>query len=107
MLLVSAVVMTLFYGGVLFVSRDFTAPFAKKKFVFYVVAAGMLSCLYNRFNITLSSVMDAVIFFPAFNGGVVVASAFLSSLIYKERFSIKQALGFILALLAIIIIGVF
>lgn len=107
MLLVSAVVMTVFYGCILLTTRDFTVPFAKKKFFVYVLAAGILSCLYNRFNITLSSVMDAVIFFPAFNGGVVVVSAVLSNLMYKEKFSKRQLVGFMSALLAIFIIGVY
>jgi drug/metabolite transporter (DMT)-like permease len=107
MLLVSAAVMMFFYLCVLLTTRDRTMPFAKKKFFVYVLAAGILSCLYNRFNITLSSVMDAVIFFPAFNGGVVIVSGVLSSLIYKEKFSKRQLVGFGLALFAIFIIGVY
>lgn len=107
MLLVSAVVMVLFYLIVMLTACERTIPFTKKKFTVYVLAAGILSCLYNRFNITLSSVMDAVIFFPAFNGGVLVLSGLLSGLIYKEKFSKRQLCGFILALLAIIIIGVY
>ena len=107
MLLVSAAVMMFFYLCVLLTTRDRTMPFAKKKFFVYVLAAGILSCLYNRFNITLSSAMDAVIFFPAFNGGVVVVSGILSNLIYKEKFSKRQLVGFVLALLAISIIGVY
>lgn len=107
MLLVSAAVMMFFYLCVLLTTRDRTMPFAKKKFFVYVLAAGILSCLYNRFNITLSSAMDAVIFFPAFNGGVVIVSGVLSSLIYKEKFSKRQLIGFGLALFAIFIIGVY
>lgn len=107
MLLVSAAVMMFFYLCVLLTTRDRTMPFAKKKFFVYVLAAGILSCLYNRFNITLSSAMDAVIFFPVFNGGVVIVSGVLSSLIYKEKFSKRQLVGFGLALFAIFIIGVY
>ena len=55
----------------------------------------------------LAGELDAVIFFPAFNGGVVVVSGVLSSLIYKEKFSKRQLIGFGLALLAIFIIGVY
>jgi drug/metabolite transporter (DMT)-like permease len=51
--------------------------------------------------------MDAVIFFPAFNGGVVILSGVLSGLIFKEKLSKKQWIGFSLGLLAIFIIGVF
>lgn len=107
MLLVSSIVMTVLYGFILLTVHEKSLPFVKKKFFVYVLAAGLLSCLYNRINITLSSLMEAVIFFPAFNGGVVVASGALSGLIYKEKFSKKQLLGFALSLIAIFIIGVY
>lgn len=107
MLLVSAVVMTFFYFCTICFTKDKTIPFSKKKFLVVALAAGILSCLYNRLNITLSSSMDAVIFFPAFNGGVVILSGVLSGLIFKEKLSKKQWIGFSLGLLAIFIIGVF
>ena len=107
MLLVSAAVMTFFYFCTICFTKDKTIPFSKKKFLVFALAAGILSCLYNRLNITLSSSMDAVIFFPAFNGGVVIVSGVLSSLIYKEKFSKRQLVGFGLALFAIFIIGVY
>ena len=107
MLLVSAAVMTFFYFCTICFTKDKTITFSKKKFLVVALAAGILSCLYNRLNITLSSSMDAVIFFPAFNGGVVIVSGVLSSLIYKEKFSKRQLVGFGLALFAIFIIGVY
>lgn len=107
MLFVSAVVMTLFYGCVLLFARDITLPFSGKRFALYAVTAGLLSCLYNRLNVSLSASMDAVIFFPAFNGGVVVTSTLLGGLIYKERFTKKQISGYILAIVGILIIGIY
>ena len=107
MLIVSAAVMTVFYFFMLCVGKDKTLPFSKKKFLVVALAAGILSCLYNRLNITLSGLMDAVIFFPAFNGGVVVLSGVLSGIIFKEKLSKKQWVGFSLGLLAIFVIGVF
>lgn len=106
MMLVSAAVMAVFYLCTFATGKEHTLPFAKKKFFLYALGAGVLSCLYNRLNITLSAALDAVIFFPAFNGGVVVASGLLSSLIYKERFSKRQIAGFILGVWAICMIGV-
>lgn len=106
MMLISAAVMAVFYLCTVAVGKDHTLPFSGKKFFLYALGAGVLSCLYNRLNITLSAALDAVVFFPAFNGGVVVASGLLSCLIYKERFSKRQIAGFILGVLAICMIGV-
>jgi len=106
MLLVSAAIMALFYFLVLLATHSWSIPIAKRKFFAYGLAAGVLSCLYNWVNITLSAVMDAVIFFPAFNGGVIVASGALSGLLFKEKFSKRKLCGFALALAAIIMIGV-
>ena len=77
------------------------------KFILYAIGAGILSCVYNRLNIWLSGVLDAVIFFPIFNGGVVLLSALLASLFFKERLQKKQVAGLVLGVLAICIIGIF
>ena len=74
---------------------------------FYSILLHSLSCLYSRLNVSLSASMDAVIFFPAFNGGVIVTSALLGGLIYKERFTKKQISGYILAIVGILIIGIY
>lgn len=107
MLLVAAVTMALFYFCTLLTVKDRSLPFSKKKFLAFILGAGALSCVYNRLNITLSAQMNAVIFFPAFNGGVIVASGLMSYLVYKERLSKKQLIGFALGLVAIYVIGVY
>ena len=77
------------------------------KFILYAVVAGILSCTYNRLNIWLSGILDAVIFFPIFNGGVVLLSALLAALLFKERLMPKQKAGLVLGVIAICIIGIF
>ena len=114
MMLVAALTMVVFYtvacglmGGWNF-KQTFGAQSREKQkeFIGFAVGSGILSCLYNRLNIFLSGSMDAVIFFPAFNGGVVLVSALLGVLFCKERLSKKQVAGIGIGILAIVVIGI-
>ena len=89
--------------------RDSRSENFPRESSFYLIGIGqgILSCLYNRLNIYLSGELDAVIFFPFFNGGVVILSALLSALFFKERLTPRQLSGFALGILAITVIGIF
>ena len=78
----------------------------QKEFIIYALLSGCLSCVYNRMNIYLASVVDAVVFFPSFNGGVVFLSAFLSVLLLKEKLKLKTAIDIVLGIAGICIIGI-
>ena len=78
----------------------------QKEFIIYALLSGGLSCAYNRLNIYLSSAIDAVVFFPSFNGGVIFFSAVLSVLLLKEKLKPKTAIGIILGIAGICIIGI-
>lgn len=80
---------------------------SNKRFLLYAVLCGLLSCVYNRLNIFLAGKINAVIFFPAFNGGVILLSALLGIIMCKEKLSKKQVLGILTGTLAIAIIGIF
>ena len=80
---------------------------SNKRFLVYAVLCGLLSCVYNRLNIFLAGEINAVIFFPAFNGGVILLSALLGVIICKEKLRKKQVLGILTGCLAIAIIGIF
>ncbi len=73
----------------------------------FIIACGILSCVYNRLNIFLSANLSGVIFFPAFNGGTVFASALAGIFMLKERLSLKQKTAIATGIIAIIVIGVF
>ena len=107
MMLISAVVMTVLYFFFSLVTRSDKSAISRKSFILFILSAGIFSCLYNRLNIVISASLDAVVFFPAFNGGVVVVSAILSKYIDKEKLSKRQITGLALSVLAIIMIGVF
>ena len=101
-MLVSNLVICCFTGGLtsqIFASRG-------RSFVAFAVLSGILSCLYNRLNVFLAGNMDALIFFPTFNGGVLFLSAALSAFICRERLQITQLIGLAAGISAICLIGI-
>lgn len=111
MMLISAIVMLVLYFVLFLWTKKQDSPEEKnnlqKEFLLYAIISGCLSCAYNRLNIFLSSSLDAVIFFPAFNGGVILLSAFLSTVLCKEKLKPKKIIAIILGLIGICIIGIF
>lgn len=110
MMVVSAVFMTLFYTVAYLVcgkdennERD---SGGMKGFILAAVISGILSCVYNRLNIFLSGTLDAVIFFPFFNGGVILLSTLAGIYLCREKLKKTQLLGIALGVAAICIIGV-
>ena len=87
--------------------KPFLNPDSKQNFIFYALLTGLLSCVYNRLNITLSGKIDAVIFFPVFNGGVILLSCVLGFVLCGEKLTLKQTLGIITGCVALCIIGIF
>lgn len=77
-----------------------------KKFLIFALISGVLSCIYNRLNVFLSGNLDAIIFFPSFNGGTILVSTLLSVLLCSEKLVIKQAVGLLLGISAICLIGI-
>lgn len=77
-----------------------------KTLIIYSLLSGVLSCGYNRLNIYLTSTMSAVVFFPSFNGGVVLLSTALSIIILREKITLKSFVGIMLGLAGICIIGI-
>lgn len=111
MMFISAVVMSVSFFILSLITGGFKTikekSFNIKPFIIFSVASGILSCLYNRLNIFLSGELDAVIFFPCFNGGVILLSTVLSVISCKEKLTPRQIIGIIIGVLAISIIGIF
>lgn len=110
MLVIASAVMLLLYSVFCLFKRSLQTKNAPKPGVWFFVSAllcGILSYFYNRSNMLLADTLDAIIFFPAFNGGVVLLSAVLSVGFCKEKLSAKQSIGILIGVLAICIIGMF
>ena len=76
-------------------------------YIIKLVICGIISCLYNRINIYLSGAMDSIIFFPSFNGSVIILSTLFGVVLFKEKLKPKQIAGITLGLISILSIGIF
>ena len=111
MMLVAALVMMLFYAAILLLRRELKVVKSLKSqgrtFVIVSLICGLLGCLYNRLNIFLSGNLSSIVFFPVFNGGVVVLSAVLSIILLRERPGLRRCIGLLFGIVGICIIGIF
>jgi len=57
-------------------------------------------------NIYLCGVLDGVIFFPIFNGGVILLSTLLAIRMLKEKLLLRQILGVLSGISGICLIGI-
>jgi drug/metabolite transporter (DMT)-like permease len=55
----------------------------------------------NKLNTYLASILPSVVMFSTINGGVIVATACFSALLYKERLSKKQIVSIMIGFVAI------
>lgn len=76
-----------------------------KRDLFFAFACGVMSCVYNRLNAYLAGTLPGVIFFPVFNGSVIILSAAAGVIICKEKLSFIQLFGFALGVAALLLIG--
>lgn len=78
---------------------------AGKLFIKFLLICGGTGCIYNRLNIYLTGVMDNAVFFPVFNGAVVLLSAIGGALLFGEKMTTRQKAGIALGCLVILIIS--
>ena len=68
---------------------------------------GICVGLLNFLNLSLSGKLPSIILFPVYNVGSMLLSSFISSLIYKDKPTKRQGVGFVLGIVAILIVGIF
>ena len=110
MMCIAAAVMVLFFLPLYLAARGKAGRSMgedMRRFIPLAVASGLLSCLYNRLNISLSGALAATIFFPFFNGGVILLTALCGVALTREKLTLRKATGLLLGILAIAVIGVF
>ena len=57
------------------------------------VACGIAGCVYNRLNIFLAGQLPSVVFYPTFNGSVILISTLCGLIFFKEKLKAQQAIG--------------
>ncbi len=80
-------------------------PKVERGAVKYIILCGVMSAVYQRLNISLSGVIPGVIFFPVSNGSMVVFSVITGRIFFGERLNKLQIAGVVLALSAIVAVG--
>lgn len=95
--------------AIVFASLALIAVFAEKKQLTqsfkgskWFILCGLCNGLVNLLVMILTGRMNVSIMFPFISAGEVILTFAISRLVYKESFSAKQYLGFVLGVLAII-----
>lgn len=68
---------------------------------------GLFLGLLNTLNLRLAGKLPAIILFPVYNIGSIVLCGILCSILYKEKNTKKEILGFIIGCISILFIGIF
>lgn len=68
------------------------------------VACGVCTFLMNVINLKLTGILPSQLFFPIVSGSSMVLSSFVSIVVFKEKFSAKQLVGFVGGLICLIAI---
>ena len=76
-----------------------------KKFI-VPLCLGICVGLLNFLNLSLSGKLPSIILFPVYNIGSMLLSSFISALIYKDKPTKRQGIGFAIGIVAILIVGV-
>lgn len=108
MIMISGVTMILCYTILCALTGSFKRKNKERKkgFCLYALGSGALSCSYNSLNAVLSGALPGAVFFPVFNGGVILLSAVLSAVFCREKITLKTTVGLVTGIIGIVIIGV-
>ncbi len=77
----------------------------RRKTVFATLALGFTLGTVHTLNTYLSGVFPSYVSFPIMNGGTILLTTLFSTLIFKEKLTTKQKIGFVIGLAAIMMIA--
>ena len=107
LLIASVVAATLLGALAIFVNRAQGAPKPKipRAALKYALICGTCSCAYSWLNVRLTGALPSVVFFPVFNGGVILGSSLAGCFCFRERLTRRQIIGLVSGLFSLILIG--
>lgn len=82
---------------------DKSLPYIAPKIWKFVIACGIVSCGYNRLNISLSGMLPSIVFFPLFNGSVIFLSSLFAAILFHEKITKRQTAGITIGIIALIL----
>ena len=95
----------LFSLSALILSKKTTGSLPKlpKRAVLYALLCGIVSCGYNRINITVSGKLPSIVVFPVFNGAVILGASLFAAVIFRETLTRAQRFALLLGMLALLL----
>lgn len=106
MMLVASLVSAVFLALISVVvskKQENSLPRVPRSIIIFVICCGIASCGYNRLNISLTGLLPSIIFFPIFNGSVILLTSLLSAICFKEKLKKAQLFGLILGVVALML----
>lgn len=78
-----------------------------KKRLLVAGCSGFFVCALNTLNIRLAGKLPAIIVFPIYNIGNLILSGVLCAILFREKISRRELLGFGIGCVALLLIGIF
>lgn len=106
MMLAAAVTSALIFTAAAFILAENHRPaLLPKSAMLYVIGCGIVGCAYNRLNIFLAGQLPSVVFYPTFNGSVILLSTLGGLLFFRERLKAAQVSGIIIGAAALMLVS--
>ncbi len=86
-------------------NRESISHMKSMPFVWLVICTGSCISLGNGLSSYLASRIPSIVHFPVINGGVVILSSILSSIIFKEKIDKNGQIGLILGILSLVFLS--
>ena len=103
MLIVSAVTAASIFALTAVIVPGKSKPGVPKNALFDALLCGIFACVYNRLNVTLSGALPGVVFFPIFNGSVIILSTLAGLIFFGERLKGSQIAGMVIGVAALML----
>lgn len=106
MMLAAAIASTVIFAVTSMVvsgKQKHSLPHIPKYAILFVIVCGIVSCSYNRLNLTLSGQLPSIVFFPVFNGAVILVTSLMAVFIFKEKLKCTQITGMVIGIISLIL----
>ena len=68
--------------------------------------SGLVIGLYSTVNLILSGGLDSMIYYPIANGGAMLLTVLVSSLVFREKYDLPKSIGTVIGILGIVCLSI-
>lgn len=101
-----AITLLTFVVMVLIRERKEILELIKTKGIIWPILCGVSNGIANQFTMMLAVILPASFLYPVQSAGGIIVTAIVSILLYKEKLSLFQKIGFVTGILAVIIFNI-